>query len=36
MSYIRPQFRHPDLPKNKLGYTLDYYEGARSRLKRNR
>ena len=32
MSYIRPQFRHPDLPKNKLGYTLDYYEGALSTL----
>ncbi len=32
MSYIRPQFRHPDLPKNKLGYTLDYYEGSLSTL----
>lgn len=32
MSYIRPKFRHPDLPKNKLGYTIDYYEGALSTL----
>src|ERR1700722_1532728 len=32
MSYIRPKFRHPDLPKNKLGYTLDYYEGSLSTL----
>ncbi len=32
MSYIRPKFRHPELPKNKLGYTVDYYEGALSTL----
>lgn len=32
MSYIRPKFRHPALPKNKLGYTVDYYEGALSTL----
>src|SRR5688572_5656784 len=32
MSYIRPKFRHPELPKNKLGYTMDYYEGALSTL----
>src|SRR5580700_10272248 len=32
MTYIRPKFRHPDLPKNKLGYTIDYYEGALSTL----
>lgn len=32
MSYIRPKFRHPAMPKNKLGYTLDYYEGALSTL----
>ena len=32
MTYIRPTFRHPDSPKNKLGYTLDYYEGALSTL----
>jgi 2-oxoglutarate ferredoxin oxidoreductase subunit beta len=32
MSYIRPKFRHPELPKNKLGYTVDHYEGALSTL----
>ena len=32
MSYIRPKFRHPELPKNKLGYTANYYEGALSTL----
>ena len=32
MTYIRPKFRHPELPKNKLGYTIDYYEGALSTL----
>lgn len=32
MSYFRPKFRHPDLPKNKLGYTIDYYEGSLSTL----
>ena len=32
MSYIRPKFRHPELPKNKLGYTVNYYEGALSTL----
>jgi 2-oxoglutarate/2-oxoacid ferredoxin oxidoreductase subunit beta len=32
MSYFRPKFRHPDLPKNKLGYTVDYYEGSLSTL----
>jgi len=32
MTYIRPKFRHPELPKNKLGYTVDYYEGALSTL----
>jgi 2-oxoglutarate ferredoxin oxidoreductase subunit beta len=32
MSYVRPKFRHPQLPKNKLGYTVDYYEGALSTL----
>src|SRR3954470_4592123 len=32
MSYIRPKFRHPQLPKNKLGYTVDFYEGALSTL----
>jgi 2-oxoglutarate ferredoxin oxidoreductase subunit beta len=32
MTYIRPKFRHPELPKNQLGYTLNYYEGALSTL----
>lgn len=32
MTYIRPKFRHPELPKNKLGYTMSYYEGALSTL----
>lgn len=32
MSYLRPKFRHPELPKNKLGYTIDYYEGSLSTL----
>ncbi|HXF42475.1 MAG TPA: 2-oxoacid:ferredoxin oxidoreductase subunit beta [Pyrinomonadaceae bacterium] len=32
MTYIRPAFRHPALPKNALGYTIDYYEGSLSTL----
>ena len=32
MSYVRPKFRHPALPTNKLGYTVDYYEGSLSTL----
>lgn len=32
MTYIKPKFRHPELPKNKLGYSLDKYEGALSTL----
>lgn len=32
MSYFRPTFRHPELQKNKLGYTIDYYEGSLSTL----
>jgi 2-oxoglutarate ferredoxin oxidoreductase subunit beta len=32
MTYLKPKFRHPELPKNKLGYTLNYYEGALSTL----
>ncbi len=32
MSYIKPKFRHPELPKNDLGYTVDYYEGSLSTL----
>jgi len=32
MTYVRPAFRHPALPKNDLGYTVDYYEGSLSTL----
>lgn len=32
MSYFKPSFRHPDLPKNDLGYTKKDYEGALSTL----
>lgn len=32
MTYIRPKFRHPDLPKNDLGYTTREYEGSLSTL----
>jgi 2-oxoglutarate ferredoxin oxidoreductase subunit beta len=32
MTYIRPSFRHPALPRNDLGYTVDYYEGSLSTL----
>ena len=32
MSYLRPKFRHPHAAKNKLGYTMDYYEGSLSTL----
>jgi len=32
MSYVRPKFRHPALPKNELGYTRSDYEGALSTL----
>lgn len=32
MSFARPKFRHPALPKNDLGYTISYYEGALSTL----
>src|SRR5680860_1201617 len=32
MTYLRPLFRHPKLPKNKHGYTLKEYEGALSTL----
>jgi 2-oxoglutarate ferredoxin oxidoreductase subunit beta len=32
MTYIRSAFRHPALPKNELGYTVDYYEGSLSTL----
>lgn len=32
MSYYRPKFRHPNLPTNTLGYTLEHYEGGLSTL----
>jgi 2-oxoglutarate ferredoxin oxidoreductase subunit beta len=32
MTYIRPNFRHPDLPSNELGYTRQEYEGSLSTL----
>jgi 2-oxoglutarate ferredoxin oxidoreductase subunit beta len=32
MTYVRSTFRHPALPKNELGYTVDYYEGNLSTL----
>lgn len=32
MSYIKPKFRHPDLPKNALGHTVADYDGAISTL----
>lgn len=32
MTYVRPSFRHPALPRNDLGYTVDYYEGSLSTL----
>ena len=32
MTYVRPKFRHPGLPQNKLGYTMSFYEGALSTL----
>ena len=30
MTYVRPSFRHPALPKNDLGYTVDYCAGSLS------
>lgn len=32
MTYVRSTFRHPALPKNDLGYTVDYYDGSLSTL----
>lgn len=32
MSYLKPLFSHPKLPKNKLGYTQKEYEGSLSTL----
>lgn len=32
MTYLRPKFQHPRLPKNELGYTRKDYEGSLSTL----
>jgi 2-oxoglutarate ferredoxin oxidoreductase subunit beta len=32
MSFVRPNFRHPDEPVNALGYTRRHYEGSLSTL----
>ncbi|MEM7320346.1 MAG: thiamine pyrophosphate-dependent enzyme, partial [Pseudomonadota bacterium] len=32
MSFIKPAFRHPNLPKNALGHTVADYDGAISTL----
>ncbi|KXK06979.1 MAG: 2-oxoglutarate ferredoxin oxidoreductase subunit beta [Acidobacteria bacterium OLB17] len=32
MTYIKSKFRHPALPTNDLGFTVDYYEGNLSTL----
>ncbi|MBL7811235.1 MAG: 2-oxoacid:ferredoxin oxidoreductase subunit beta [Bacteroidetes bacterium] len=32
MTYIRPAFKHPHLPKNQIGYTAKDYEGSLSTL----
>ncbi len=32
MTYLRPSIRHPESPRNALGYTRQYYEGALSTL----
>ena len=32
MTYLRPSFAHPDLPRNELGYTRKDYESALSTL----
>lgn len=32
MSYIKPKFRHPKLPTNRLGYTVADYDGSISTL----
>ncbi len=32
MTFLKPSFRHPSLPKNKVGYTKADYEGAISTL----
>jgi len=33
MSYIKPQFHHPKLAKNKLGLTYREYESSMSTLR---
>ena len=32
MTFVRPVFRHPESPTNRLGYTRKFYEGALSTL----
>lgn len=32
MTFVRPVFRHPDSPTNRLGYTRKFYEGGLSSL----
>lgn len=32
MTFVRPQFHHPSLPKNSIGYTRKDYEGSLSTL----
>ncbi|MBV6496858.1 MAG: 2-oxoglutarate ferredoxin oxidoreductase subunit beta [Acidobacteria bacterium] len=32
MTYLKSKFRHPALPKNELGFTVDHYEGNLSTL----
>src|SRR5437868_12815952 len=32
MTYVKPKFRHPNLPKNERGYTTKDYEGGLSTL----
>lgn len=32
MTYLRPNFRHPESPTNSLGYTRQHYEGGLSTL----
>lgn len=32
MTFLRPKFRHPELPVNELGYTRQHYEGSLSTL----
>ena len=32
MTYVKPKFRHPNLPKNERGYTTADYEGSLSTL----